>query len=393
MAGGQREVRPASRPPDERESVGAHRARAGPRVGARRPVEVEKRAERTDDGVDATTVEARWVAGELHGAAEADASTDRCRHGVDLLEDHGAGERARAGERHVVALPRHHGHPQVEEAGEALAAGAGGEHDLVGVESAARGGDRAHPVVDTIDTEHAMVLEHPHPAAPEHRDEIVDEPAGVYRSVAGQQEAGAHVTGEGRYQRAQLPAVHQRRRRRCTERDHRREVVEQRLGEGDVVERHGHRVAALHGDAGGDESVDQRRGPRVEADEGGAGGGEPALRARSRELHHPRGEAGELVRADAHRAGRVGHRAEGRPEHARARQRADERRTEEAGVAARRSAAERGDVDHGDLGAPFGEREGGVQADKSAAEDEYRGPRHGAHPRAGLSRVPQTADT
>ena len=124
----------AARPSDQRETIGAHRARAGPRLPSRLPVEVEERPHRPQDGVDTPGVERRRIAGELDRAAESDAVGERRGDGVCLLHDDRVTEPLARRERDVVALTGDHLDAQREHPPQRADAGAGSEDHLVGGE-------------------------------------------------------------------------------------------------------------------------------------------------------------------------------------------------------------------------------------------------------------------
>ena len=222
------------------------------------------------------------------------------------------------------------------------------------------------------------MLEQLDASRPEHGDQRVHEAARIGRSVAREHEAGADVVGQGRHEAADIATVQQRARDRG------------RPAQPCAPARRGSARPDGHRGTGRRSPRPPPRRPRspptakqlgLTAGERGEGG-PPSLelprRGRPDEPDRPARQRRDRARADAQRAVTVHQRAGGVAEHAWPRQRRQQRRAQEAGVAPGRARAQRGRVDNRDLGAALVQRERTGQADQTSADDDDRCRRHGA---------------
>ena len=306
---------------DERETVGAHRARAGPRLPPRPPVEVEERPHRPQHGVDPAGVERRRIAGELHRSAEADAVGERRGDGVRLLHDDRVSEPRARGEGDVVALTGDDLEPQIEHPAEGADPRTGGEDHFVGGEAPAARADGAHPIADHVEAGDPPMLEQRDVARPEGGDEAVDVPSGVDGAIAGKDEAGPHVVRESRHHGADALTVEQRPGTGEAERDHALQLGMEAFGERHVVERDDDVLAARDVDAERGELAQALVEISPERGESGLTGIEARPVGGAEEADAPAQHRRDGARPDAQRPVTRGERCGGRAQHARPGQR------------------------------------------------------------------------
>ena len=337
-----------------------------------RPVEVEERPHRPQDGVDPPLVERRRVARELHGAAEPDAIGERRGDRVGLLHDDRVLEPRGGGQRDVVALTGHH----LEAEPEQPADGADPRPAARTTSSASSG----PPLVRTRRTRspitsNPLIERCSSSVTPRDRSAAirrVDVPAGIGGAVAGQHEPGPDVVGERRHHPPDAVAVEHLPGTPAPSGPMRCSSAWKRSAR--AASWNGTTISRPSETSTPSEPSSARRSSRSRLS--AASAARPAwkraaLAARTKSMPQPQHRRNG-ARPDAQRAVAGDERPGGLAEHARPGERRHQGRREEPGVAAGRTRPELGAVDHRHGGPPLVQRERARQPDEAATDDDDR---------------------
>ena len=237
---------------------------------------------------------------------------------------------------------------------------------------------RRDAIADHVEAGDGPMLEQPDASRSEHVDQRVHEAARIGGPVAREHEPGADVARQCRHEAPDIAPVQQRPGTGNAECIHLLQLGVEALGQPGVVERDDDLPARGHLHPARRQAVEHLGLAADERREGGPPGLELPRRGRPHEPDPPAGHRRDRAWADAQRAVSVHQCSGGVAEHAGPRQRRQQRRAEEAGVASGGARAQRGSVDDRDLGAALVQRERAGQADQTSADDEDRCRRHGA---------------